>query len=214
MFKQAHRAGIPGGRPPRREEGVVLMIALIVLVAMTLAGIGMIRSIDTGTMVAGNISFRQSAVAAGDSGIEAAITWLQANPSSLTGDITAKGYYSTRQDSVDLTGNKTEGGIDGVNWDGTATSQVAKALAVGTVDPSTGNQVYYIIHRLCSIPGTINAPAQSCATSSSTGTGSTQDAPTYDNQGILVANRIYYRITSKVVGPKNTVSYVQAVILL
>ena len=64
---------------PRRQQGVVLLIALIVLVAMTLAGIGMMRSIDTGTMVAGNIGFRQSAVATGDGGIEQAITWLVAN---------------------------------------------------------------------------------------------------------------------------------------
>ena len=57
-------AGVSG---PRRERGVVLLIALIVLVAMTLAGIGMMRSIDTGTMVSGNIGFRQAAVATGDS---------------------------------------------------------------------------------------------------------------------------------------------------
>jgi hypothetical protein len=40
------------------------------------------------------------------------------------------------------------------------------------------------------------------------------DAPTYDAQGLLLANRVYYRITSRVNGPKNTVSYVQAVILI
>src|SRR3979409_247376 len=104
--------------PPRRQQGVVLLIALIVLVAMTLAGIGMMRSIDTGTMVAGNIGFRQAAVATGDGGIETAITWLQVNAGSLTADNTAMGYYSTRQDSLDLTGNKTEGGVDGVDWGG------------------------------------------------------------------------------------------------
>ena len=199
--------------PRRRQEGVVLMIALIVLVAMTLAGIGMMRSIDTGTMVAGNIGFRQAAVATGDGGIETAITWLQVNAGSLTADNTAMGYYSTRQDSLDLTGNKTEGGVDGVDWGGSDPTQPVKARVLGTIDTS-GNQVYYVIHRLCSIPGLANLPTQSCATNSSTATGSTQDAPTYDNQGLLVANRIYYRITSKIVGPKNTVSFIQAVVLL
>lgn len=198
---------------PRRQQGVVLLIALIVLVAMTLAGIGMMRSIDTGTMVAGNIGFRQSAVATGDGGVEQAITWLVANAGSLNADNVTMGYYSTRQDSLDMTGNKTEGGTDGIDWGGSDPAQVVKARSLGTIDAS-GNQVFYVIHRLCSIPGTINAPAQSCATSSSTATGSTMDAPTYDNQGLLLANRVYYRITSRIAGPKNTISFVQAVILL
>lgn len=196
-----------------RQEGVVLMIALIVLVAMTLAGIGMIRSIDTGTMVAGNIGFRQAAVATGDGGVEAALTWLRANAGSLNMDNVSMGYYSTRQDNLDITGNRTEGGTDGVDWGGTDSSQPTKARSLGQID-SSGNNVFYVIHRLCSIPGTINAPAQSCATSTGVGTGSSMDSPTYDAQGLLTANRVYYRITSRIAGPKNTVSFVQAVVLI
>lgn len=82
---------------PRRQEGVVLMVALIVLVAMTLAGIGIMRAVDTGTLVAGNIGFRQAAVASGDSGIEAARTWLIVNRDTLDTDQTGQGYYSTRR---------------------------------------------------------------------------------------------------------------------
>jgi len=196
-----------------RQEGVVLMIALIVLVAMTLAGIGMIRSIDTGTMVAGNIGFRQSAVASGDGGVEAALAWLRANAGSLNMDNAAMGYYATRQDNLDLTGNRTEGGTDGVDWGGSDASQPTKARSLGQIDAS-GNDVFYVIHRLCSIVGSINEPAQSCATSTGVGTGSSMDSPTYDSQGLLTANRVYYRITSRIAGPKNTVSFVQAVVLL
>jgi type IV pilus assembly protein PilX len=196
-----------------RQEGVVLLIALIVLVAMTLAGIGMIRSIDTGTMVAGNIGFRQSAVATGDGGVEQGLAWLRANVGVLNNDNSAMGYYSTRQDSLDITGNRTEVGLDGVDWGGSDPSQPTKARALGTIDTSS-NDVFYVIHRLCSLPGTINAPAQSCATSAGTGTGSSMDAPTYDAQGLLTANRVYYRITSRILGPKNTISFVQAVVLL
>src|SRR5476651_696590 len=100
----------------RRQGGVVLLIALIVLVAMTLAGIGMMRSIDAETLVAGNIGFREAAVATADTGIESARTWLLANATSLNADNAAMGYFSTRQDAVDFTGNRTEGGTDGVDW--------------------------------------------------------------------------------------------------
>ena len=196
-----------------RQEGVVLLVALIVLVAMTLAGIGIMRSIDTGTLVAGNIGFRQAAVATGDGGIENARTWLIANRTLLDSDQPTLGYYSTRQDSLDMTGNRTEGGLDGVDWDGTDTAQPVKARSLGGIDTS-GNTVYYLIHRLCSIPGSINAPAQSCATASISGIGSSQDAPDYSAYALKNKNQVYYRVTTRVNGPKNTVSYVQAVILL
>jgi len=201
-----------GGAPRARESGVVLLIALIVLVAMTLAGIGMLRSIDTGTLVAGNIGFRQSAVATGDTGIELARTWLLNNINSLNADQPSAGYYSTRQDSLDMTGNKTEGGTDGVDWGGADPAQPVKAFYAGTPDAS-GNQVYYLIHRLCSSPGLVNA-ANDCATTSITGLGSTQDAPDYSGYALSLTRQVYYRITARVNGPKNTVSYVQAVVLM
>ena len=43
---------------PRKQRGTMLIIALIVLVAMTLAGIATMRSVDTATVMAGNIAFR------------------------------------------------------------------------------------------------------------------------------------------------------------
>jgi Tfp pilus assembly protein PilX len=206
-MRTAHRAS------PRGEEGVVLIIALIVLVAMTLAGIGMVRSLDTGTLVAGNIGFRQSAVATADSGIEAARTWLLANRNTLDSDQPGVGYYSTRQDNLDITGNSTGGGTDGVDWGGSDPAQPVKAFSAGTLD-ATGAPVYYIINRLCSIPGSINAPGQSCAYSQASGLGSTQQVADYSSYGLAVKNLVYYRITARVNGPKNTVSYVQAVILI
>ncbi len=204
------------GRAPARgrQEGVVLMIALIVLVAMTLAGLGMIRSIDTGTLVAGNIGFRQSAVATGDSGIEAARTWMIANRTSLDSDQPSAGYYASRQDGLDITGNVGHGTLPGVDWGGSSPSQPVKAHDAGTSVDSTGAHVYYLIQRLCSISGSINAPAQSCTTSTQSGIGSSQDAPDYSSYALKLKNQVYYRVTSRVEGPKNTVSYVQAVILL
>jgi type IV pilus assembly protein PilX len=210
-----HRAStrLMGAIGARRQRGVVLLIALIVLVAMTLAGIGMMRSIDAGTLVAGNIGFREAAVATADTGVESARSWLIANMNSLTADNPAMGYYSTRQDSLDLTGNRTEGGTDGVNWGGSDPTQTVSAYTLGTVDTS-GNTVFYLIHRLCKIPGTINAGAQTCAFSAQSQVGSTQSAPDYSSYGLTTSLSPYYRVTVRVNGPKNTVSYVQALILI
>ena len=60
----------------KAQDGVVLFIALIVLVAMTLAGIAVMRSVDTNVLIAGNLAFRNAATSAGDAGIEAARNWL------------------------------------------------------------------------------------------------------------------------------------------
>jgi Tfp pilus assembly protein PilX len=197
----------------QRQRGVVLLIALIVLVAMTLAGIGMMRSIDAGTLVAGNIGFREAAVATADTGVESARAWLIANMNSLNVDNPSMGYFSTRQDMLDLTGNRTEGGTDGVNWGGSDTTQVVAGYTLGTVDTS-GNTVFYLIHRLCSIPGNINGVGQTCAFSTQSQVGSTQSAPDYSSYGLTTALSPYYRVTVRVNGPKNTVSYVQALILI
>ena len=55
-----HRACARG--PRRAQEGVVLFIALIVLVAMSLAGVALMRSVDTALVVAGNFAFKKSAI--------------------------------------------------------------------------------------------------------------------------------------------------------
>ena len=201
-------------RLPRREKGLVLIIALIVLVAMTLAALGTVRSIDTGTMVAGNIAFRESAVATGDSGIEQARAWLLAHSAlnTLTGDSSADGYYSTRQAGIDLTGNNPGPG-GGVDWGGSDPSQPTKAFDAGVVD-ATGAHVYYVIHRLCKNPGNVNDPNQSCATTLSQGIGSTQKVADYSQYALKGVLAPFYRITVRVDGPKNTVGYVQAVISL
>jgi len=196
----------------RRQGGVVLLIALIVLVAMTLAGIGMMRSIDSGTLVAGNIGFREAAVASADTGVEAARTWLVNNYTALNTDNPAAGYYSTRQDSLDLTGNMTEGGHDGVNWGGSDPTQLVTAYTVGTVDTS-GTTVYYLIHRLCSTTGAIGPP-NTCAYATVSQSGSTQSSVDYNQYQLTSAVQAYYRITVRVNGAKNTVSYVQAIVLI
>ena len=50
----------------RRQQGVVLYVALIVMIAMMLAGVAMLRSVGTGVGVAGNLAFKQNATLAGD----------------------------------------------------------------------------------------------------------------------------------------------------
>src|ERR1700694_4797010 len=55
---------------PTRQHGVVLFIALIVMVALSLAAIALIRSVDTTNAVVGNLAFRLSSILPANGSIE------------------------------------------------------------------------------------------------------------------------------------------------
>lgn len=208
-FKQGFGQGPYRMTRSRRQRGVILVLTLIVLVAMTLAGIAMIRTVDTSTIIAGNLAFKQSATTSGDAGVEAAITWLGANSGALEEDNPAGGYYATSQDSLDITGNKTpDDTSDNLDWTSAETVTILPADAAGNV-------VAYIVHRMCDNTGPLDG--ETCAVEQSAQGGNSQGAGrqmlTYQaGSWSSVANRGYYRITTRISGPRNNTSYVQAII--
>lgn len=190
-------------RAPRTERGVVLFIALIVLVAMALAGIAMVRSVDTTLGIAGNLSFQQGAVQASDRGVAAAHAYLASAPVvppctvPLQCDDPANGYFSSFAE------DPATGWFDPANW-GTAVD-----VFPGGATDAAGNRIRFLIHRLCMISGTYNAIGQQCALhvgASGTAEGGTLLVGAYQFEG---APRVYFRITTRVDGPRNSVSITQ-----
>src|SRR5436190_14605176 len=59
-----------------RERGVVLFVALIVMVALSLAAIALVRSVDTTNTVIGNLAFRQASILPANLAIEEAAAAL------------------------------------------------------------------------------------------------------------------------------------------
>ena len=192
----------------RAQRGVVLFIALIVLVAMSLAGVALIRSVDTGSVIAGNLAFRQAAMHVGDNGIEAARTYLLATSSAtLYNDgATGSGYFANWAENLDLLGNKTATTSDDFDWS-------ANAINVTTPAPPTGYTVSYVIHRLCK--GTGDPSGVTCVklagAAGSTASG-TKGAAAFGSMASSVPQSATYRVTVRVVGPRNATSYVQAVV--
>lgn len=190
--------------PRRRQRGVVLIITLIILVAMTLAGMAMVRSVFTTNLIAGNLALQQSATHAGDAGTEAAIAWLVANNvnTNLHGNIFASGYAALRQDPA-----------ASQSWDQFWNDILVPAGQVFTMNTdAAGNTVSYAIQRQCNGIGAPTAgigcsqpQTNSSITSGSKGAGAI--ALQYNGQ-------VYYRITSRIVGPRNTVSYIQTIVAL
>lgn len=187
------------------QRGAVLFFALIALVVITLAAVALIRSVDTNTLIAGNLAFKQSATSSGDRGTELAITWLQANQGALDSSNPAAGYYNSLNQTLNLTAQ---------NWGG---------IGVSAGQDNAGNTVRYVIQRLCNHP-----PAKAAQVNSEVSIAVSEtecilsDAPP-PNSGMEVKDvsggcptcttgegAPIYRITAQVTGPRNTVSYVQA----
>jgi hypothetical protein len=71
--------------------------------------------------------------------------------------------------------------------------------------------VSYVIHRMCELAG--NPGSVNCVRTSLGGTtGGTQGGATYGGAALPSTSQIYYRITVRVTGPRNTVSYVQVMV--
>ncbi|HEY8100132.1 MAG TPA: hypothetical protein VIF82_05225 [Burkholderiaceae bacterium] len=197
-----------------RQRGLVLFFALIALLVLSLAAVALIRSVDTNTVIAGNLAFRQSATSSGDAGVEAAITWLattQAANNTLNvltdtshafnNDDATHGYYSSVvTPALDLSADAT--------W--------AASTAVTPITDSSGNKISYIIQRLCRNQNVAVQNAD-CLFSGATVDPNGQNIPlpqdVCQGAGCPVAGQApEVRITTRTQGPRNTVSYVQALV--
>jgi len=207
----------PTALSTRHQGGVVLLIALIALVAISLAGIALMRSVDASLMITGNLAFKQTAAHAGDAGTEAALEWLDANVADLGKDVAAAGYYASWRAGCDLLGSRSAGADDDVVWTAGDDPQpncgmVAAAVASDTLPE--GYSATYVINRMCNGEGMPNDPAIFCSAyySTSGGSGSTKGGASYGQMPLSGSNQQYYRVTTRVLGPRNTESVVQAVV--
>lgn len=192
----------------RAQQGVVLFVSLIILVAMTLAGIALMRSVDTNVLIAGNLAFRQANTMYADTGVEAARAWLTANTASLNNNQPggALHYWANYQLGVNFLGTAPVSS-DNYNW--------AQAATVAAPDPAY--TIAYVIHRLCGGTGApSDASAKCMQASAGGGSGSsglgTKGVVSYGVQALPGISTIYYRVTVRVRGPRNTLSYVQAIL--
>ncbi|MDP2761238.1 MAG: pilus assembly PilX N-terminal domain-containing protein [Sideroxyarcus sp.] len=218
-----------------KQRGVVLFFALVALVAMSLAAVALIRSVDTSTIIAGNMAFKQSASSAGDSGIEAAVTWMTtiqaasatlnvlndpAHPFNLTCLATRAARAPGTNGVDDLGDPGCPAVIPGyhssmetaLNLTDAATWNDVNSVLGGT--DGSDNTTRFIIQRVCR---NANQPVQS-ASCLFAGIPEVKDGQHVkppqefcDGAGCPPLGQTpQNRITTRTTGPRNTVSYVQA----
>ncbi len=191
---------IPWGLPSA-QGGAVLLIALLALVAMTLSALALIRSVNMTNLISGNLAFRESAVLSSERSTELALAWLSANSAAIETTLhehsVGTGYRAVRADPA-----------AGVNWDTFWNATLAGQSAAAGTDVA-GNTVAYVIHRLCEAEG--HPQVVNCSKPPTGNAGGSQSA---GGQSLSATSQVYYRITSRVAGPRNTVVYTQTIVAL
>ncbi|NCT83716.1 MAG: hypothetical protein GXC94_11255 [Comamonadaceae bacterium] len=208
----------------RRQQGVALILAIIVLVAMSLAAIGLMRGVLTGNRVAANLAFQQSARQSSETGAETAIAWLEQKSRELvtagqtaranklfqniTASPTGEAYnYAASREDPDSTTNQT--------WDAFWNDFLVPNGRVNTLAAdSAGNTVSFVIHRLCNAVGDPSTGI-SCEVSPAAPPSNQPNRSTGLGGGVKPANpQVYYRITVRVAGPRNATSFTQVVVAI
>lgn len=203
--------------PASRQHGVILFVALIVMVAMSLAAVALIRSVDTANLIAGNQAFKQSALNATDRGIATAMAKFDTTITGSTlssevathNDLATSCYLASTFRSTQLDAR----GIPRLLLD-PGTAQTPFTTAFDTTYNSckftnaNGEVVRYIIDRQCDASASGLAPANDkCnVVSSSTPARTDNDLHTGSESVPL------FRVTVRVDGPRHTVSYAQVLL--
>jgi Tfp pilus assembly protein PilX len=197
-----------------RQRGVVLFIALIVMVAMSLAAIALIRSVDTTNILIGNLAFRQSSILPANMAVEqaAAALFPEAAPTGVpaiadtTADLPAENYFASWQNSDDARGVPT---LLQTRTNAAALTKTLDAQDNSNANVAAANRtvVRYVIERMCLAAGP--AKASNC-----------DMMPPKQNPGTTVHDEStatltpipFYRVTIRVDGPQNTASFLQAML--
>jgi len=195
---------------PTRQRGVILVITLLVMVALALASVALFRSTDTTATVSGNLMLKQAATSAVDRGIEQTIhaLWEVVPAPDRTQHNPAQNYYACVRG--------TNGACLGA---GSAVPKIpdllrsssgcsGAGLTAGLVaNDAAGNKSCFVIERMCL--GTGPAVGSNCNLSTA---AFGADPGTIHYTGLVRPGDAFYRVTVRVEGPRNAVTYAQAML--
>ncbi|HEY7386160.1 MAG TPA: hypothetical protein VH743_21070 [Beijerinckiaceae bacterium] len=191
----------------RAQRGAVLFIALIVLVAMSLASVALVRSVDTATLGAGNIALKQSAAQAAERAVGLAMAQFDpfAVPSGFFATIAnANSHQSTQNYCASLLPTDKRGVPLVLQNLGNKECDGQPLDAANVITTANKEQLYYVIERLCTDAG---VPDQAkCNLEQTLPTGGTVGSGAHLGDTVPL-----YRVTVRVDGPRNTRHFSQVI---
>ena len=213
-----------------RQHGASLLFALITLVALGLAATALVRAVDTGAIVLGNLSAKKATTIAADRATQQAIAYLvsKGGEAARNVDEPNRGYYASAKEDYDITGfDSTDPARKLVNWDIDGSCAYATS---GTCDPATRPSdkvtvdsaerldARWLITRLCSTTNMAHDnSANNCVMPPKVGNivnqgrGEINQTTQRPNQSNPVP---FYRIVVRVTGPRNAVTYTETIVNL
>lgn len=181
-------------RSTQRQSGITLVVVLVVLAIFGVAIASIVRSSMATGRIASNVAFKQSSTQAAEFALSAAEQFVVTRASGgLTDTAVANQYFAILQttDSSELPTT--------VNWSNVATTSVGSFT------------VQWVVERMCT--AVLNTapppdPQTVCLTLQSNQQGSQRaGSPAY-----VGSPSIYYRITARVTGPRDTETFVQTAV--
>ena len=185
----------------------MLIIALIVMVALSFAGVALVRAVETTTAVVGNLAFRQAAISPANLAVETATAALFADAApggvaliaDKTKDLAAQNYYASRQPGEDVRGIP-------VQLQKKANYTLPRILYA---DAAQYFEVRYVIERSCKTGYVgIATPGNCDMMPPKQGTGTTVG----DTAPPALPQIPFYRVTVRVDGPQNTTAFLQTML--
>jgi type IV pilus assembly protein PilX len=169
-----------------------MLVVLVLLSVMLPGGLGLARMTEVGSLIAGNISFKERAVQSAEIAYSAAFTRVLelADENADTGSW----YYATMRPQ-DADGTPT-----GIDWSATP------EINVGAFN------VRYVIERLCQSPPIVDVRRQCLVRMQDPGVTPQVQSQRDDASPLDAAAGRQFRITIRVTGPKDTVTFVQGMV--
>lgn len=190
--------------PDRRQRGIALPVMLIMLLVMLVSSIYLLKSMNSTTLTTSNLAYDASQSRAADLGLHTGFDWLSAtaagNKALLDANSPDHGYLA----SLDTTQDPRSAAF----W-----------VGAQTVADSDGNQVEYVVHRICALPGPYDAPGNACVqtaanTASLGNVVALGDSLASDAPAFASAPQVHYVITARLTGPRGGNVVNQLVVLI
>ncbi|WP_434515700.1 hypothetical protein AB6Q56_02940 [Dechloromonas sp. ARDL1] len=214
------------------------MIALIALIIVSLAGLGLIRSVDTASLVSGNYAFKSSTQSMTDLAVEEARAYLETLVTTASAANTNLPVGCTASISANSLGNcryyarqQNEDGVTRTPFIDWANGNIPKYSATNpppsgwpaNVTPPTGYEIQFVIERLCNTNAAVAVDQGTAPTYSKSkntclnvfrdpnmvSTGSGRIGSSFSSDDLLLTSLVY-RATVRVAGPRNTITITQA----
>jgi Tfp pilus assembly protein PilX len=172
-----------------KQQGVTMLVVLVLLSVMLLGGLAFARLTEVGTLARGNTAFREASLQAAEVGVNTAYAAVK-DPATLPDENANTGtwYFATRQ-PLDARG------IPMVDFN------LAPEVIVGP------NRIRYVVERVCDVAAVTDSLRECLVRQEPQMESARAGAELLDPP-----NARQFRVTVRVTGPKDTVSWVQLLV--